>query len=143
MDPLLYKHLKNTESNLFFCFSVDFDMVQAFHLLVGVAILDKYRMVIIEYLKQFDEILKYINDSSTTIPVDETLLRAETLFHQFQRRVEIIDRKRSSVHPRQSNLGGSLRRRVSESVARNSSTDEGSSSDAAVVSDRLPVIANC
>ncbi|RIB10178.1 rab-GTPase-TBC domain-containing protein [Gigaspora rosea] len=163
MDPPLYKHLKNTESlNLFFCFrwiliwfkrEFDWEHVKyiwevlwsdylctSFHLFVALAILDKHRMVIIEYLKQFDEILKYINDLSNTIPVDETLLRAETLFHQFQRRVEIIDRKRSSVHQDNQNLGGTLRRRVSESVARNNSTDEGSSSNAAVVSDRLPVI---
>ncbi|CAG8720110.1 8257_t:CDS:2, partial [Cetraspora pellucida] len=105
-----------------------------FHLFVALAILDKHRMVIIEYLKQFDEILKYVNDLSMTIPVDDTLLRAETLFHQFQRRVEVIDRKRLNMQQDNQNLGGgSLRRRVGESVVQNSSAGEGSSSDAADV----------
>ncbi|CAG8757967.1 10772_t:CDS:10 [Cetraspora pellucida] len=164
MDPPLYKHLKNTESlNLFFCFRwiliwfkrefawekvlniwevlwSDY-LCTNFHLFVALAILDKHRMVIIEYLKQFDEILKYVNDLSMTIPVDETLLRAETLFHQFQRRVEVIDRKRLSMQQDNQNLGGgSLRRRVGESVAQNSSAGEGSSSDAADAVDRLPII---
>ncbi|CAG8488335.1 1936_t:CDS:10 [Scutellospora calospora] len=118
--------------------------VPAFWAFVGFMepILDKHRMVIIEYLKQFDEILKYVNDLSMTIPVDETLLRAETLFHQFQRKVEIIDRKRQSVEQDNQNTNGSLRRRVGESVVQNGATDEGSSSDTVAAVDKLPVISD-
>src|SRR5689334_11465269 len=31
-----------------------------------------------------------------TIPLDETLLRAETLFHKFKRKIEVLDKKRLS-----------------------------------------------
>lgn len=77
-----------------------------------------------------------------TIPVDETLLRAETLFHQFQRKVEIIDRKRQSVEQDNQNANGSLRRRVGESVVQNGATDEGSSSETVAAVDKLPVISD-
>ncbi|CAG8476618.1 33594_t:CDS:10 [Racocetra persica] len=130
MDPPLYRHLILWSDYL----------CTKFHLFVALAILDKHRMVIIEYLKQFDEILKYVNDLSMTIPVDETLLRAETLFHQFQRRVEAIDRKRLNMQQDNQNSGGSLRRRVGESVVQNGSAGEGSSSDATDAVDKLPII---
>ncbi|CAJ0764317.1 7514_t:CDS:2, partial [Entrophospora sp. SA101] len=45
-----------------------------FHLFVALAILDKHKMAIVEHLHRFDEILKYVNDLSMTIPIDETLL---------------------------------------------------------------------
>ncbi|CAG8674359.1 17639_t:CDS:2, partial [Racocetra fulgida] len=65
---------------------------------------------------------------------------AETLFHQFQRRVEAIDRKRLNIQQENQNSGGSLRRRVGESVVQNGSAGEGSSSDAAGAVDKLPII---
>ncbi|GAB5585524.1 GTPase activating protein [Umbelopsis nana] len=120
MDPSLYKHLQNTESfNLFFCFrwllvwfkrEFSWDDVLSlwdvlftdhlstqFHLFVALAILDQHRNVIMDHLKHFDEILKYINDLALTIQLDETLQRAEILFHQFQQRLEAVDNKRSEL----------------------------------------------
>ncbi|KAG9288362.1 hypothetical protein G9A89_021393 [Geosiphon pyriformis] len=117
MDPKLYKHLQRTESlNLFCCFrwliiwfkrEFKWDEVTSlwevlwsdhltgqFHLFFALAILDKHRQVIMDYLTNFDEILKYINDLSMTIQLEETLQRAETLYYQYQRMVEAVDRKR-------------------------------------------------
>lgn len=51
----------------------------------------------IDYLKNFDEILKYINDLSMTINLQETLQRAEILFYQFKQRVEAVDNKREQL----------------------------------------------
>jgi hypothetical protein len=50
-------------------------------------------VLIVEHLREFDEVLKYINDLSMTIDLDSTLVRAEVLFYRFQGTVEIIDRK--------------------------------------------------
>jgi TBC1 domain family member 15 len=92
-----------------------------FHLFIALAILDRHKEVImgnsqiphrpflflilfsafilgysvnvIEHLREFDEVLKYINDLSMTIDLDSTLVRAEVLFYRFQGTVELIDRK--------------------------------------------------
>ena len=47
----------------------------------------------LEHLREFDEVLKYINDLSMTIDLESTLIRAEVLFYRFQGTVELIDRK--------------------------------------------------
>ena len=75
-----------------------------FHLFIALAILDRHKEVImgtlprkegwrLEHLREFDEVLKYINDLSMTIDLDSTLIRAEVLFYRFQGTVELIDRK--------------------------------------------------
>lgn len=79
-----------------------------FHIFIALAILDRHKEVImgtpspsreigerlmIEHLREFDEVLKYINDLSMTIDLDSTLIRAEVLFYRFQGTVELIDRK--------------------------------------------------
>src|SRR5947207_1429180 len=76
-----------------------------FHLFIALAILDRHKEVImgthqntgrrlmVEHLREFDEVLKYINDLSMTIDLDSTLIRAEVLFYRFQGTVELIDRK--------------------------------------------------
>lgn len=86
-----------------------------FHMFIALAILDRHKEVmmgispnhlwsflplvfprsvlIVEHLREFDEVLKYINDLSMTIDLDSTLVRAEVLFYRFQGTVEIIDRK--------------------------------------------------
>lgn len=141
------------------------------HLFVALAILNKHRSVMIENLRQFDEILKvlpfdllnvfsdklknffylythssysncqYINDLSMTIQVDETLLRAETLFHQFKRMVEAIDRKRGiTLQDSNQNHDGLRRRKGKDVVETNGSNDNESS--ASTPSDRLPVISD-
>ena len=57
------------------------------------AILEKHRDVIMDHLKGFDEVLKYVNELSGTIDLQSTMARAEALFRRFQRMVEAIDKK--------------------------------------------------
>ncbi|KAI8375186.1 rab-GTPase-TBC domain-containing protein [Blakeslea trispora] len=120
MDPSLYKHLQRTDSgNFFFCFRwllvwykrefpwkdmlmlwevlwTDY-LTPQFHLFIALSILDQHRDAMMDYLKNFDEILKYTNDLSMTIHLQETLQRAEILYRQFQQRVEAVDRKRAQL----------------------------------------------
>ncbi|EIW66260.1 hypothetical protein TREMEDRAFT_70187 [Tremella mesenterica DSM 1558] len=114
MDPELYTHLERTDSlNLFFCFrwiliafkrEFSFDVViklwdilwtnyysNDFVLFVALAILQSHRDVIIRYLTEFDEVLKYANDLSGTIDLDTTLAQAEVLFLAFRGLVEDTD----------------------------------------------------
>ncbi|CAO3589540.1 unnamed protein product [Absidia cylindrospora] len=120
MDPQLYRHFQRTDSyNLFFCFrwllvwfkrEFNWDdtlslwealwtnyLSSQFHLFVALSILDQHREFIMDYLKSFDEILKYINDLALTMDIQETLQRAEILFYQFKQRVEALDKKRTNV----------------------------------------------
>ena len=64
-----------------------------FHLFIAVAILEKHRDVIMEHLKHFDEVLKYINELSGTIELRETMIRAEGLFKRFERTVGVVEKK--------------------------------------------------
>ncbi|CAO3676261.1 unnamed protein product [Umbelopsis vinacea] len=120
MDPSLSMHLETSEStNLFFCFrwllvwfKREFQwgdvmklweciwsdyLTSSYHLFIALAILDQHRDVIIDNFKQFDEILKYINELSMTLDLDDILERAEILFHQFRRRMDSIDKKRDEL----------------------------------------------
>lgn len=116
LDPKLYLHLQKLDStNFFFFFRMllvwykrEFEwsdvlrlweslwtdyLSSQFHLFIAVAILEKHRDVIMEHLKGFDEVLKYINELSNTIDLQSTLIRAENLFHKFEKMVEAIDKK--------------------------------------------------
>ncbi|KAK1760446.1 rab-GTPase-TBC domain-containing protein [Echria macrotheca] len=116
MDPKLYAHLQAAEATNFFFFFRMFlvwykrefpwmDVLRlwealwtdylssSFHLFVALAILEKHRDVIMMHLKQFDEVLKYVNELSGTIDLESTLIRAEALFKRFRRLVEAIDKK--------------------------------------------------
>ncbi|KAH8116882.1 RabGAP/TBC [Phellopilus nigrolimitatus] len=118
MDPELYRHLEKTDGlNLFFCFrwvlitfkrEFSFDDVlrlwevlwtdyysSRFVLFVALAILESHRDVILRYLIEFDEILKYCNELSMTIELDSTLAQAEVLFLSFTQLVADIDRRRA------------------------------------------------
>ncbi|KAK5109246.1 hypothetical protein LTR62_007228 [Meristemomyces frigidus] len=120
LDPKLYDHLLKLDSTNFFFFfrmllvwfkrefsfpdilrlyeTLWTDFLSAnFHLFVAMAVLEKHRNVIIDHLKGFDEVLKYVNELSGTIDLPSTLIRAEALFRRFQRTVEAIDRKNSFV----------------------------------------------
>ncbi|KAI9880168.1 MAG: GTPase activating protein [Pleopsidium flavum] len=122
MDPKLYLHLQSADStNFFFFFRMllvwykrEFEWVDvlrlwetlwtdwlnsSFHLFVALAILEKHRDVIMEHLKHFDEVLKYVNELSNTIDLQSTLIRAEGLFRRFQRTVEAIDKKNNFPAP--------------------------------------------
>lgn len=116
LDPKLYEHLQKVDStNFFFFFRMllvwfkrEFEFTDIlrlweglwtdylsanYHLFIAMAILEKHRDVIMDHLKGFDEVLKYVNELSGTIDLQSTLVRAEALFRKFQRTVETIDKK--------------------------------------------------
>jgi hypothetical protein len=116
LDPKLYVHLQKLDStNFFFFFRMllvwykrEFEWPDVlrlweslwtdyyssqFHLFIAIAILEKHRDVIIEHLKGFDEVLKYINELSNTIDLQSTLIRAEGCFKKFEKMVQAIDKK--------------------------------------------------
>ncbi|KAF9907153.1 GTPase activating protein [Lobosporangium transversale] len=119
LDPKLYKHLEKCEAlNFFFCFrwlliwfKREFEWVDImrlwevlfsdhlstqFHLFVAMAIIDKHRDVIMDHLQGFDEILKYINDLSMTIDLEETLQNAEILYRRLEHLIETVNAKRQA-----------------------------------------------
>ncbi|KAI4167433.1 MAG: hypothetical protein LQ343_007228 [Gyalolechia ehrenbergii] len=122
MDPALYLHLQRADSTNFFfffrmllvwykreflwadvlrlweCLWTDF-LSSNFHIFIALAILEKHRDVIMEHLKHFDEVLKYVNELSNSIDLPSTLLRAQKLFRRFQRTIEAVDRKQSFPAP--------------------------------------------
>ncbi|PWY78724.1 GTPase-activating protein Gyp7 [Aspergillus eucalypticola CBS 122712] len=122
MDPQLYLHLQSADStNFFFFFRMllvwykrEFEwpdvlrlwetlwtdyLSSSFHLFIALAILEKHRDVIMDHLKQFDEVLKYINELSNTMELIPILTRAESLFHRFERAVQAIDKKNNFPAP--------------------------------------------
>ncbi|KAK2466968.1 hypothetical protein APHAL10511_001226 [Amanita phalloides] len=132
MDPELYRHLEKTDGlNLFFCFrwvliafkrEFPFEDVlrlwevlwtnyysRNFVLFVALAVLESHRDVILRYLVEFDEILKYCNELSMTIELDSTLAQAEVLFLSFAQLVADIDRRANEGREAQ---GSSVRRRA-------------------------------
>ncbi|KAI9049600.1 hypothetical protein LZ554_006626 [Drepanopeziza brunnea f. sp. 'monogermtubi'] len=147
MDPKLYMHLQSADStNFFFFFRMllvwykrEFPWLDVlhlwevlwtdylssgFHLFIALAILEKHRDVIMEHLQHFDEVLKYVNELSTTIDLESTLIRAEALFRRFQRTVESIDKKsnfpapklRQRITNQDASLGGTQSSRASASA---------------------------
>ncbi|GAA5860872.1 hypothetical protein JCM1840_001992 [Sporobolomyces johnsonii] len=107
MDRGLYRHLDETGSlNLFFCFrwilcnfkrEFTFDQTvqlweilwtdhlgSHFHLFIALAILEANRDVMIRYLREFDEILKYIVELSQTLDLTAVIADAEVLYKTFQ-----------------------------------------------------------
>ncbi|KAF9264831.1 RabGAP/TBC [Marasmius fiardii PR-910] len=126
MDPELYRHLEKIDGlNLFFCFrwvliafkrEFPFDDVlnlwevlwtdyysNNFVLFVALAILESHRDVILRYLVEFDEMLKYCNDLSMTIELDSTLVQAEVLFLSFAQTIADFDRREAEMMIRTSN----------------------------------------
>ncbi|KAG0257149.1 GTPase activating protein, partial [Linnemannia exigua] len=122
LDPKLYKHLEKCEAlNLFFCFrwlliwfKREFEWVDImrlwevlfsdhlstqFQLFVAMAILDKHRDAMIDHLQGFDEILKYVNDLSMTIDLEESLQNAEVLYRRLEHIGDKIDSKRQQQSP--------------------------------------------
>ncbi|KAF6765149.1 GTPase-activating protein gyp7 [Ephemerocybe angulata] len=127
MDPELFKHLEKTDGmNLFFCFrwvliafkrEFPFDDVlrlwevlwtdyysKGFVLFVALAVLESHRDMILRYLVEFDEILKYCNELSMTIELDSTLAQAEVLFLSFAQIVADIDRRKAEEGERENEL---------------------------------------
>ncbi|RJE26126.1 GTPase-activating protein GYP7 [Aspergillus sclerotialis] len=154
MDPQLYLHLQSAEStNFFFFFRMllvwykrEFEWVDIlrlwealwtdylssnFHIFVALAILEKHRDVIMDHLKHFDEVLKYINELSNTMELIPILTRAESLFRRFERTVEAIDKKNNfpapAAHQRKQvqNSTATGKGKSPESVASSSSVNPG------------------
>ncbi|GAA5988859.1 hypothetical protein JCM10908_006201 [Rhodotorula pacifica] len=111
MDRGLYHHFETTGSlNLFFCFrwfltsfkrEFSFDdtiklweifftdyLGTHFHHFFALAILEANRDVIVRYLREFDEILKYINELSQTLDLATLISDAEVLYLTLR---EIVD----------------------------------------------------
>ncbi|KAF2121263.1 GTPase-activating protein-like protein gyp7 [Lophiotrema nucula] len=124
MDPKLYMHLQSADStNFFFFFRMllvwykrEFEWVDIlrlwetlwtdylssnFHIFIALAILEKHRDVIMEHLKHFDEVLKYVNELSGTMELQPLIQSAETLYRRFQRVVETIDKRNNLPAPPQ------------------------------------------
>ncbi|EPQ58177.1 RabGAP/TBC, partial [Gloeophyllum trabeum ATCC 11539] len=157
MDPELYRHLEKTDGlNLFFCFrwvlitfkrEFPFDDVlrlwevlwtdyysNNFVLFVALAILESHRDVILRYLIEFDEILKYCNELSMTIELDSTLAQAEVLFLSFAQLVADIDRRQAEAPKSNSN---NLRHRRSVSEAGNQGANDDLAQKLPTISENL------
>lgn len=120
MLPDLYLHLEKCDSsNLFFFFRMllvwfkrevtfyetmdlweimwtDYYSSQ-FILFFTLAILQKHSKIIIQTLKGFDGILRYINDLSGKLDINDLLTRSELLFLKFKQMVDLIDRSNNGV----------------------------------------------
>ncbi|KAG5221671.1 GTPase activating protein [Salix suchowensis] len=68
-----------------------------FVLFIALAILESHRDMILRYLVEFDEILKYCNELSMTIELDSTIAQAEVLFLSFSQLVADMDRRRAEA----------------------------------------------
>jgi hypothetical protein len=135
MDPELYRHFEKTDGlNLFFCFRwilISFkrefpfeDVLRLWEVLwtdyytngmvlfVALAVLESHRDVILRYLVEFDEILKYCNELSMTIELDTTLAQAEVLFLSFQQLVADMNRRRVEQNVNASATDGLRHRRA-------------------------------
>lgn len=118
IDPELYRHLEKADGlNLFFCFrwvliafkrEFPFDDVlhlwevlwtdyysNNFVLFIALAVLESHRDMILRYLVEFDEILKYCNELSMTIELNTTIAQAEVLFLSFAQLVADVDRRKA------------------------------------------------
>ena len=87
-----------------------------FHLFVALAIIEANRDVIIRYLKEFDEVLKFFNELSGTLDVEAVLADAEVLFIAFAKMVDVADRRAAEAkaaggQARAGGEGEGLRRR--------------------------------
>lgn len=120
MLPDLYVHLEKYDAtNLFFFFRMllvwlkrelsffetmdlwevmwtDYYSSQ-FILFFGLAILQKHSKIMIQTLRGFDGILRYINDLSGNLDLQELLTRSELLFVKFKQMVALIDRSNSGI----------------------------------------------
>jgi hypothetical protein len=139
MDPQLYRHLEKTDSlNLFFCFrwiliafkrefafedvlSVWENLWSApsahFHLFVALSILELNRTVIIRYLSEFDEVLKYINELAGTLEPQPILSQAEVLYLGFKSLVEATDKRKAEREAAGSTAGRLRQRKTAGSTA--------------------------
>lgn len=121
MLPDLFKHLEKCEStDLFFFFRMllvwykrefewndvltlwevlftDYYSSQ-FHLFFALSVLSDNKRIIMQNLKRFDEVLKYMNDLSGKMNLNDLLIRAELLFLRFKRMIALIDRENQQLN---------------------------------------------
>lgn len=64
-----------------------------FHLFLALAVLSDNERIIMQNLRRFDEVLKYMNDLLGKLNLEDLLVRAELLFLRFKRMVDLIDRE--------------------------------------------------
>lgn len=118
MLPNLFKHLDTCEStDLFFFFRMllvwfkrEFEWDQCmrlwevlwtdlyssqFHLFFALSVLSDNERIIKQNLRRFDEVLKYMNDLSMNMNLNDLLVRSELLFLRFRRMIDVIDRENS------------------------------------------------
>lgn len=116
MLPDLYKHLEKCEStDLFFFFRMllvwykrEFDWNDVltlwevlftdyyssqFHLFFALSVLSDNKRIIMQNLRRFDEVLKYMNELSGKMKLNDLLTRSELLFLRFKRMIALIDRE--------------------------------------------------
>jgi len=124
MDPGLYDYFEEHESlNMFFCFrwilihfkrEFSFSTIQRlwevlwanhltpnFHLFIALAILLKKRSDIISKQMRFDDILKFINEMSGNLNLEEILVEAENVYNVFNHVCEPSDWKQELLEGRQ------------------------------------------
>eukprot|EP01135_Chromosphaera_perkinsii_P011270 Nk52_evm51s2367 gene=Nk52_evmTU51s2367 len=129
MDPRLFKYLEKHEGlNLFFCFRwllINFkrefefeDVIRLweaffsehlsynFPLFVSLAVLDTYKSVIYNRNMEFDDILKFINDLSGDIGLENCLRKAELLVYKLGK-MDCTDELRPLLRPYKYNNVGS------------------------------------
>ncbi|AMD22822.1 HHR053Cp [Eremothecium sinecaudum] len=115
MLPVFSEHLNKCDSSdFFFCFRMilvwfkrefEFDDVcsiwemfwtdhytSQFHLFFMLAIFQKNSKPVVDYLTQFDQVLKYFNDLTGRMDWKDLAVRAELLFIHFKRAITIFDK---------------------------------------------------
>lgn len=65
-----------------------------FFFFIALAILQIHRPKLLE-LREFEDVLKYVNDLSTRLPLEQLLTRAELLFYDFEHRMTVLQQKGS------------------------------------------------
>ncbi|KAJ2820065.1 GTPase activating protein, partial [Coemansia sp. 'formosensis'] len=114
-NPQLYRHLDKCDaSNMFCCyrwlliwFKREFSfenilrlwevlwtdyLTDRFVLFVALAILQRHADVIMDHLQSPEEVLKYVQDLSETIDLNDALKGAEMCFYKVRYRVQVVER---------------------------------------------------
>ncbi|KAJ2413216.1 GTPase activating protein [Coemansia sp. RSA 2530] len=116
-NPRLYRHLEKCDaSNMFCCyrwlliwFKREFSfenilrlwevlwtdyLTDRFVLFVALAILQRHADVIMDHLQSPEEVLKYVQDLSETIDLNDALKGAEMCFYKVRYRVQVVEQAR-------------------------------------------------